>query len=84
MSLLELNAAELTGCGLSQDEAEAFCAAIGKLDQRMMPGDVWQWITRNLLRPEHPMAVHEHLQRAVFADWDPRGVKTLSRHLQPP
>jgi len=71
MSLLELSAAELTGCGLSQDQAEAFVVAIGKLDQRMMPGEVWQWITRNLLRPEHPMKVHEHLQRAVFADWDP-------------
>jgi acetyl-CoA synthetase len=71
MSVLELNAAELIGCGLSQDQAEAFVAAIGELDQRMTPGEVWQWMTRNLLRPEHPMEVHEHLHRAVFADWDP-------------
>ena len=71
MSSLELSVAELTACGLPQDQAEAFVAAVGKLDQRMTPSQVWQWITRNLLRPEHPMEVHEHLQAVVFADWDP-------------
>ncbi len=71
MSLPELSAVELTGCGLSHNQAEAFVAAVGKLDQRMMPGELWQWITRNLLTPEHPMKVHEHLHRAVFSDWDP-------------
>ena len=39
-----------------------------KLDQGMTPRDQWQWITRNLLRPEHPMEVHELLHRAIFAD----------------
>ncbi|MHC4402234.1 MAG: AMP-binding protein [Planctomycetota bacterium] len=71
MSFLELSASELTGCGLAQDQAEAFVATIGKLDRRMTPGQAWQWITRNLLRPEHPMEVHEHLHDAIFADWDP-------------
>lgn len=71
MCFPELNADELTGCGLSQDQAEAFVVAIGKLNQRMMPDELWQWITRNLLRPEHPMELHERLHRAVFADWDP-------------
>lgn len=71
MSFLELSAAELTGCGLSQDQAEAFVAAIGRLDERVMPGQAWHWITRNLLRPEHPMELHEYLHRVVFADWDP-------------
>ena len=71
MSFLALSAAELTACGLSQNQAETFVAAVGKLDQRMTPGQVWQWITRNLLRPEHPMEVHEHLRDVVFADWDP-------------
>ena len=71
MSSLELSAAELTACGLPRDQAVAFVAAVGKLDQRMTPGQAWQWITRNLLRPEHPMEVHEHLQGVVFADWDP-------------
>ncbi|MFV1963989.1 MAG: AMP-binding protein [Pirellulaceae bacterium] len=71
MSIRELSGAELTDRGLPPSQAEAFVAAIGKLDQGMTPGEVWQWITRNLLRPEHPMGVHEHLHRAVFAEWDP-------------
>ena len=71
MSSLILSAAELTARGLRRDQAEAFVAAVAALDQRMMPGQAWQWITRNLLRPEHPMEIHEHLQDVVFADWDP-------------
>jgi acetyl-CoA synthetase len=46
-------------------------AAVAAMDPRMTPGQAWQWIARNLLRPEHPMAVHEYLQEVVFADWDP-------------
>ncbi len=71
MPSLELSAAELTACGLPRDQAEAFVAAVGKLDQRMTSGQAWQWITRNLLRPEHAMEVHEHLHGVVFADWNP-------------
>jgi acetyl-CoA synthetase len=71
MSSLVWNAAELTARGLRRDQAEAFVAAIGTLDQRMMPAQTWQWIARNLLRPEHPMEVHEYLHDVVFADWDP-------------
>jgi acetyl-CoA synthetase len=71
MRISELRTAELTGRGLLPCQAEAFVAAIGKLDQRMTAGQVWQWITRNLLRPEHPLEVHEYLHGAVFVDWDP-------------
>lgn len=68
MSSLEFSPAELTALGLPQDQAEAFVAVIGKLDQRMTPARLWQWMTRNLLRPEHPMEVHEYLHSEVFAD----------------
>ena len=70
MSLV-LSAAELTARGLRLDQAEAFVAAVAALDPRMTPAQTWQWIARNLLRPEHPMEVHEHLHKMVFADWDP-------------
>ncbi|MEN6498498.1 MAG: AMP-binding protein [Thermoguttaceae bacterium] len=70
MSSLVLSAAELTARGLRQDQAEAFVAAVGTLDPRMTPSQTWQWIARNLLRPEHPLEVHEYLQEVVFADWD--------------
>ena len=57
--------------GLSQDQAKTFVDAVGQLDNQLTFGQAWQWITRNLLRPEYPMAVHEYLHGLVFADWSP-------------
>ena len=71
MSAIELNIGKLTACGLSQDQAETFVAAVGRLDAGMTAAQTWQWIARNLLRPEHPMEVHEYLNGVVFADWNP-------------
>lgn len=71
MDWVKVNAAELTACGLGQDQAQAFVAAIRGLDPRKTPAEVWPWITRNLLKPEQPMEVHEYLHNAVFAGWDP-------------
>lgn len=70
MSIRELSAAELADRGLPSDQAEFFATAIGKLDRAMASSDAWRWITRNLLRPEHAIEVHEYLHRAVFAEWD--------------
>ncbi len=70
MSFHELRAAELIACGLSQEQADAFAAVAGKLGERMTPGQAWQWITRNVLTPEHPMEVHERLHGVVVAGWD--------------
>ncbi len=66
-----LSTMELTGRGLSQDQAEAFVAAVGRMDKHLTQGRAWQWITRHLLRPEHPMEVHEYLHGLVFSDWNP-------------
>ena len=71
MSALEVTAAELAAWGVPQDQVAAFVAAIAALDRRMTPGKAWQWITRNLLGPGHPMEVHEQLYARVFADWNP-------------
>lgn len=71
MSALTLSTTELTGRGLSQTQAEAFVAAVGSMDNHVTPDHAWQWITRNLLRPEHPLEVHEYLHGLVFADWSP-------------
>lgn len=71
MGTFDVTAAALRSRGLGPDEAEAFVAAVAGVDRRLTPGQVWQWITRTLLRPEHPPAVHEYLHATVFADWDP-------------
>ena len=61
----------LIKCGLDAPEAERFVAEISDLAVSLEPTQAWQWITQNLLRPEHPFAVHQYLYRTVFADWDP-------------
>jgi acetyl-CoA synthetase len=71
MGIRQLDVAELTDRGLEPGQAEAFATALAKLEPRMPSGQVWQWLTRNLLRPDHPVAVHEYLHQTVFADWDP-------------
>ena len=70
MRIRELSTAELTARGLLPRQAETFVAAIEKLDPQLTAGQVWQWLTRNLLRPEHPPEVHEYLHAAVFVEWD--------------
>ncbi len=70
MAIRGLKVADLVSCGLQSNEAEVFVAAMRELDPRPQ-SEVWRWVTRNLLTPEHPMEVHEHLHRLVFADWDP-------------
>lgn len=71
MSALVLSMAELTARGFRREQAEGFIAAVETLDPRMTPSQTWQWLARNLLRPEHPLEVHAYLQEVVFADWDP-------------
>lgn len=71
MGIHQVSVAELLDCGLESGQAAAFVAALGTLDGQLPSARVWQWLTRNLLRPQHPLAVHELLHRAVFADWNP-------------
>lgn len=71
MAICGLNVTDLVKCGLQSNEAEAFVVAIGKLDSTMKTSEIWRWITRNLLTPEHPMELHEHLHSLVFAEWNP-------------
>ena len=71
MSIRGLNAGDLVRRGLQPEDAEAFVTAIGQLVPTLAPGELWQWITHKLLKPEHPMEVHEHLHRSVFSEWDP-------------
>jgi acetyl-CoA synthetase len=71
MSLRELSVEKLVECGLARGEAERFGAAVEGVGAKgMTAGEAWMWVTRNLLRPEHPMEVHEYVHGRVFAEWD--------------
>ena len=67
---IKLSPETLLECGLPAAEAEKFIAAISSLDVTLKPTQTWQWITRHLLKPQHPFQLHQYLHRAVFADWD--------------
>ncbi len=67
---IELCSDRLIECGLKAPEAERFAAEVQRVSGAQDAAKVWQWITRHLLRPEHPFGVHQYLHAAVFVDWD--------------
>jgi len=65
---------ELTARGLEPDEAARFAAAweaAGSENSVRSAEVTWLQLTRDLLRPQHPLAVHEWLHAQVFLDWCP-------------
>ena len=67
---IELCTDRLIQCGLKASETERFVAEVRKISDCLEPREVWRWVTRHLLRPEHPFGVHQYLHTVVFADWD--------------
>jgi len=61
---------DLVKRGLKPVEARRFVAEIDRIDAGLATADVWMWLARNLLTPDHPFEVHQLLHRLVFTDWD--------------
>jgi len=69
MVMLEVDV--LVGCGLSRDEADEFARRLG---DALGEGDAlraWRKMSKDLLRPEHPLALHRLVHDKTFASWDP-------------
>jgi len=58
--------------GLEVSEAERCVARMVELDATLPPAETWQWISRHVLKPAYPFAVHEYVHALVFASWEPR------------
>ncbi len=70
MANLALSSQQLLACGLTQGPAEALARQINDCLHRLEPAPCWSALTRTILRPELPFAVHRLVFATVFAGWD--------------
>ena len=59
----------LTECGLDKSTSEQLLARINPLLASLPAAACWGEISRTVLTPDHPFALHQLLHNTVFADW---------------
>ncbi len=62
-------ASYLEGTGISPEEAERIAESLARISVRSAPA-VWRVLTREVLRPDHPHALHRVLKEWVYARWE--------------
>jgi acetyl-CoA synthetase len=67
-----VSAAELIDRGLPHSEAALIAAQVNSLRDSRPADQCWHGIAQQLLRPEHPFAVHKFLYESVYAEWEPQ------------
>ena len=60
----------LMACGVEASTATTMLALVNQWLQFLPAPEVWQRLTQEVLRPEHPFELHHLLYQAVYADWD--------------
>ena len=65
-----LTVEELTACGLDKTEASKIAEAVNRILPTQSPTACWYEISRYILTPQHPFALHQFLYERVYADFD--------------
>ena len=65
-----LTVEELIACGLDKAEALEIVETVNRLLPTQSPTACWYEISRYILTPQHPFAVHQFLYETVYADFD--------------
>lgn len=65
-----LTVEQLIACGLEKAEALKIAEAATRILETKPPTACWDEISRHLLTPEHPFALHQRLYDTVYADVD--------------
>lgn len=65
----KISAAQLEQHGLPSADAGLLALKIDEALQQSDPAERWHVISKTILRPDHPFAVHRFLYDAIFADW---------------
>ena len=60
---------QIINCGVTRKIAARLLPQIDRC-QAFSPGDCWQYFSRELLKPNHPFALHELLYQTAFSEWD--------------
>src|ERR1051326_3069908 len=64
-----ITAQHLEKHGLPPAEARSMALKIDEALRQSNPAESWRIISKTILGPEHPFAVHRFLYETVFADW---------------
>ena len=65
-----LTVEQLIACGLEKAEASKIAEAVNRILPTQSPTACWQEISRYILTPQHPFALHHLLYETVYADFD--------------
>lgn len=61
---------ELVTCGIEKNVAAAMLQQIAPYLSSLPAAECWQQISQQILKPDHPFALHELLYKTIFCDWD--------------
>ena len=65
-----LTVEQLIACGLEKTEALKIAEAVNRILSTQSPTACWSEISRYILTPQHPFALHQLLYETVYADCD--------------
>ena len=65
-----LTVEQLIACGLEKAEASQITEAVNQILPTQSPTACWYEISRYILTPQHPFALHQLLYETVYADFD--------------
>ena len=66
----ELSLKPLIETGLEENAAVDILSGVNQLQSTLPPSACWVEITRKILTPDQPFALHKLLHETIFADWD--------------
>jgi len=66
-----IESTELIEHGAPESEAAELAAKLNECLAMPDPCEAWQVTAADVLRPEHPLSLHEFIHDAVFNTWDP-------------
>ena len=65
-----LTVEQLIACGLDKVEASEIIEAVNRILKTQSPAACWHEISRHILTPHHPFALHQLLYETVYTDFD--------------
>ena len=65
-----LTVEELIACGLDKAETSKIAEAVHRILETQSPTAAWYEISRHILTPHHPFALHQLLYETTYADFD--------------
>ena len=66
----KISAGQLVSLGLEESAARNLADRVNELIASLPVPECWQKVSKEILTPDHPFAVHRFLYDTIFAEWD--------------